>query len=406
MFNLQLPELTPNRLAIKLSVKGERSVRSGHPWVFSNSVEKINKEGAAGDLAIIFGTRSNEVIGVGLYDPESPIRIKMLHHNGPATIDSTFFSEKVAAAFAIRQPLLDTKTTSYRLLFGENDEFPGFITDIYADVAVVKLYSAIWFPYLELVLRPILEITGCKTIVLRLSRKLQLRETYNLTDGLLLYGALDSEVVRFQEHGVHFSANVVHGHKTGYFLDHRYNRKRIGALAKGKNMLDVFAYAGGFSVHALANGAKEVTALDISEQALEMATRNASLNKFNGSLHTLCGDAFELLENFIKEGKMFDVVVIDPPSFAKSEKEIGKALKKYQRLAGMGAKLTAKKGLLFLASCSSRVSSEAFFELNKEALDGSGRAYRILQRSGHDIDHPVSFPEGSYLKAGYYEFRD
>ena len=170
-------------------------------------------------------------------------------------------------------------------------------------------------------------------------------------------------------------------------------------------MLDVFAYAGGFSVHALVCGAKEVTSLDSSEQALEMAKKNGAMNKFRGKHSTLASDAFKTMDQFITEGKTFDIVVIDPPSFAKSEKEITKAQKKYAELARYGAKLTAKKGLLFLASCSSRISPEAFFEVNKEALDASERSYRIEQRSGHDIDHPVTFSEGAYLKAGYYRFQ-
>ena len=225
MFKHSLPSLQPKRLAVKLSIAGERSLRSGHPWLFSKSLEKLNKEGNAGDLAIIFGTKSNEVIGVGLYDPESPIRIKMLHHMGPTAIDLDFFSKKVAAAYAIRLPLLETRTNSYRLLFGENDGLPGFVADVYAETVVVKIYSPIWFPYLELLLKPIIEITECSAVVLRFSRKLQNSETFGLEDGMVIYGDLKDENVHFTEHGIRFSANVIHGHKTGFFLDHRYNRK-------------------------------------------------------------------------------------------------------------------------------------------------------------------------------------
>lgn len=406
MFNIQLPSLQPQRLAVKLSVAGERSVRGDHPWLFSNSVEKLNKEGKSGDIAIIFGTRSNEVIGVGLYDPDSPIRIKMLHNSGPATINDDFFAAKIASAYALREPLLATKTNSYRFLFGENDGLPGIIADVYDSVVVVKLYSAIWFPFLESLIKPLIEVSGCSSVVLRFSRRLKTADTYGLEDGSVIYGELKDEIVHFTEHGIRFSANVIQGHKTGFFLDHRYNRKRVGALSKGKTMLDMFAYAGGFSVHALVSGASEVTSLDISEQALEMAKTNASLNKFRGVHSIIVADAFQEMDRFISEGKTFDIVVIDPPSFAKSEKEILRAEKKYAQLAAYGSRLTAKKGLLFLASCSSRVSADAFFDINKEALDASGRSYRIEQRSGHDIDHPITFPEGSYLKAAYYRFTD
>lgn len=404
MFNTPLPKRTPDRLAIKLSVIGERNVRSGHPWIFSDSIEKINKEGASGDIAIIFSHSKNKAIGVGLYDPASPIRIKMIHHGGGATINADFFSEKIHAAYALRTELLETKTNSYRLLFGENDGFPGFIADVYDTVLVVKLYAAIWFPYFETILTQLINVTGVSCVVLRLSRKLQEKEAYGLKDGQVLYGILDNEVVQFIEHGVHFSANVIKGHKTGYFLDHRANRKRVGELSKGKKVLDVFSYAGGFSVHALVGGAKEVTSLDISKQALAIALENGKLNTYAGVHTTLAGDAFEELRKLIKAYKTFDVVVIDPPSFAKSQKEIEIAKKKYTQLAQLGAQLTANKGLLVLASCSSRITADVFFEINATVLKEQSRPFTTYLKTQHDVDHPVAFLEGAYLKCGYYQF--
>lgn len=404
MWNLQLPKSTPDRLAIKLSVIGERNVRSGHPWIFSDSIEKINKEGASGDIAIIFSHSKNKAIGVGLYDPDSPIRIKMIHHGGGANINSDFFSEKINAAYALRTELLETKTNSYRLLFGENDGFPGFIADVYDTVLVVKLYSAIWFPYFETILQHLIAITNVECVVLRLSRKLQEKEAFGLKDGQVIYGTLEHEVVQFVEHGVNFSANVIKGHKTGYFLDHRANRKRVGELSEGKKVLDVFSYAGGFSVHALVGGAKEVTSLDISKQALEIALENGQLNDYSGTHTTIAGDAFEEMRKLIKAHKTFDVVVIDPPSFAKSQKEIEIAKKKYSQLAQLGAQLTANKGMLVLASCSSRITSEVFFEINAAVLKEQSRPFTTYLKTHHDEDHPVAFLEGAYLKCGYYRF--
>ncbi len=404
MFHIEFQKNNPQILAVKLTVMGERHVRSDHPWIFSESIEKINKEGNAGDIAIIFSHTKNKPLGVGLYDPDSPIRIKMLHHGSGANLNTEFFTEKIARAFALRTELLETETNSYRLLFGENDGFPGFIADVYANVLVVKLYSAIWFPYLEMILPPLLEISGCDTLVLRLSRNLQQLTTHNYKDGQVLFGTLANEEVHFVEHGVNFSANVIKGHKTGYFLDHRANRKRVGELSKGKTVLDVFSYAGGFSVHALAHGAKEVSSLDISKQALEIALANGKLNTFSGTHRTIVGDAFMEMQRLVHLGEVFDVVVIDPPSFAKSKKEIAVAKKKYFQLAQLGEKLTAKKGLLVLASCSSRVSASEFYAINKEALHSQTRHSKCIEKTGHDIDHPVSFPEGAYLKCGYYQF--
>ncbi len=329
----------------------------------------------------------------------------MLHSNGGATIDTEFFSEKINRAYAIRIPLLETNTNSYRLLFGENDGFPGFIADVYNKVLVIKLYSAIWFPYLEMILKSLIEVSHCKTVVLRLSRSLQNNKNpFGLSEGQVLFGELENEVVPFIEHGVHFSANIIKGHKTGYFLDHRNNRKRVGELSKGKTVLDVFSYAGGFSVHALANGATEVTSVDISKQALEVAIANGKLNSFSGKHKTIAGDAFEVLRKFISEGKTFDVVVIDPPSFAKSKKEIEKAKKKYKQLAQLGVQLTARGGMLVLASCSSRVAAKDFFDINKSAFKEQSRVFTVLETTQHDIDHPITFAEGAYLKTGYYLF--
>ncbi|NJX15641.1 class I SAM-dependent rRNA methyltransferase [Tamlana crocina] len=395
----------PKRLAVKLNAKGEQFVLKGHPWVFSNSIVKINDDAKTGDLAIIFSKNKNRVMGLGLYDAQSPIRIKMLHSGiEKVEINEVFFQKKITEAFQKRSELQKTNTNSYRLLFGENDGFPGLIADVYAKVLVVKLYSEIWLPYLDVVM-PILQSTSkAESVVIRLSRGLQNSKNHRLKDGEVVYGTLENEVVEFVEHGVNFSANVIKGHKTGYFLDHRANRKQVGEWSKNKSVLDVFSYAGGFSVHALANGAKEVTSLDISKQALEIAVENGKLNTYSGVHKTIGGDAFEELNKLIKKRVTFDVVVIDPPSFAKQASEIDLAKKKYAQLAELGEKLTAKNGLLVLASCSSRVVSQAFFDINNEVLLASNRPFKMILQTHHDMDHPVGFPEGAYLKCGYYRF--
>ena len=394
-------------LAVKLNAKGEHSVVKGHPWVFSNSIVKINHDANTGDLAIIFGKNKNKVIGIGLYDAKSPIRIKMIHNSeSKATINANFFHQKIEQAFNKRTELLRTETNSYRLIYGENDGFPSLIADVYHKILVIKLYSEIWLPYLDGILNSLKEISNTDIIVMRLSRSLQNSENHNLKDGEVLYGNLDNEVVQFIEHGIKFSANVIRGHKTGYFLDHRHNRKRVGELSRNKKVLDVFSYAGGFSVHALANGASEVTSLDISKQALQIAIDNGKLNSYSGIHKTIAGDAFEEMQKLIHRNKTFDVVVIDPPSFAKQKSEIDLAKKKYGQLAELGAKLTAKNGILVLASCSSRVIEQSFFDLNQRVLKNQGRPFNIMKKTNHDIDHPVKFPEGAYLKCGYYHFTD
>ncbi len=401
-----LPEISPNTLAVRLRLKAERMVKKQHPWVFEDSINKQNKAGNAGDVAVIYDTKKNKFLACGLFDPFSPIRIKLLHFGKPEKLNESFFQQKIAIAYAKRASLLATNTNSYRFLFGEADGFPGFIADVYANVLVVKLYSAIWYPYLKIIIEGLLKHSNATTVVLRMSRNLKKDGlNYNLKDGDIIHGILDNEVIVFKEHGVCFSANVIHGHKTGYFLDHRANRKRVGELSTNKTVLDVFSYAGGFSVHALANGASEVTSLDISAQALEMAIKNGKLNEYSGVHKTMAIDAFLGLQQLLAEKKKFDVVVIDPPSFAKSSKEIERAKHSYSRLAKLGAQLVAENGLLVLASCSSRILANDFFAICEAEIQNCSRGFTVLEKTYHDSDHPKidSFPEGAYLKCGYYQ---
>jgi len=395
----------PKTLATTLTAVGERHVRAGHPWVYTDSIERIKGEEAAspGDLAVMFDRRRDRFLAVGLYDPASPIRIKVLHQGQPARVGPAFFRERIAAAKAFRGPLLATDTNSYRLLNGENDGFPGLIADVYAEVLVVKVYSEIWVPWLDTFQAALLQSSGCTTLVLRLSRGMQqsavLPEGWK--DGAVLHVWIESPEVDFHEHGVVLTANVIKGHKTGFFLDHRHNRRRVGELAAGKRVLDIFSYAGGFAVHALVGGATSVTALDISAQALELAKANAARNGVGERLTTVAGDAFLELEKLQKKGQRYDLIIVDPPSFAKRAAEVPGAVQAYRRLTRLAIPLVAPGGILLLASCSARVSAEDFYSFQLEELQHSDREYKELDRTGHDVDHPVSFPEGSYLKSIY-----
>jgi len=394
----------PKRIAIKLKPATERMVKKGHPWVFDKGIIKQSEKGQSGDLAIIFDTKKNKFLACGLYDPNSPIRIKVLQVHESATIDSEWFKQKVQKAYNIRKPLIAGNTNSYRLIHGENDGLPSCVVDIYDKVLVIKLYSAIWFPYLDEILPHLLNISQCETAVLRLSRSVQsLQNNEKYKDGQVLAGELANEEVLFKEHGLLFSANVIKGHKTGYFLDHRHNRRKVGEMAKGKTVLDLFSYAGGFSVHALAKGAKAVTSLDVSAQALELAKKNVALNPHNGFHTTMAMDVFDGLNLLLRKKEYFDIVIIDPPSFAKKASEIEKAKESYKRLVNSGAKLVRKGGTLVMASCSSRILATEFFELVQEVLESQPKRVKLFFKTDHDIDHPVNFTEGAYLKCGYYK---
>ena len=231
-----------------------------------------------------------------------------------------------------------------------------------------------------------------------------------LRDGIVIKGKLENEVVVFREYGVLFSAHLIKGHKTGYFLDHRDNRRIVGSYAQNKNVLDVFSYAGGFSVHALAGEAQSVISVDISKQALQLAKENASLNGNFKNHNCLAGDAFEIMNRLIKDKKKFNLIVVDPPSFAKRADEIPSAKNSYKRLINLALRLASKQAILVMASCTSRISSDEFFEIIETSVLQAIRnkhmgisSYKILNKTFHDIDHPVTFPEGSYLKTIYVE---
>ncbi len=388
-------------LAIKVKAAAEYAIRKGHPWIFDESIVKQSAAGNTGDIAIIFDRAKNRFLGLGLYDAESPIRIKVLTTINGTRIDDNWILTQFNAAYTLRKPYLHKDLNSCRLIFGENDGLPGLIVDKYDDKFVVKLYSGIWIPYLDGILSSLDKMFRPRQVILRLSRKVALSGT-DLEDGSTLVGDETSALVQFREHGVIFEADLIKGHKTGFFLDHRHNRHQVQQMAAGKTVLDVFSYAGGFSVHALVGGATEVTSLDVSKQALQLARHNAMINRAEDGHKTIAGDAFDSLATLISEGHRYDIVIIDPPSFAKQAKEVPKALQVYQRLSHLGSQLVSLDGTLILASCSSRIESKAFFSVMHQGISQSDARYQLYKKTFHDFDHPISFPEGSYLKCGYW----
>lgn len=340
---------------------------------------------------------------IGLYDPTSPIRVRILHHGDPVTIDANWWYDRVAASFDRRATLAASdRTTGYRVVHGENDGFPGLVVDRYGATFVIKAYSAAWLPHIGAVVDAIGALAGPERIVLRLSRAT--RSAAPSFDGVALTGRLPDGPVRFREEGLTFEADVVHGQKTGHFLDQRDNRVRVGRLADGARVLDVFACTGGFSVHAAAGGATEVVSVDQSVPALETARRNMAHNEGSALVRTchhdvVAGDAFTVMADLERRGRRFDVVVVDPPSFASRQSKVPTALHAYGRLTGLAVALVEPGGVLVQASCSSRVTAEDFYASVERGARVAGRPIDVYDRTGHPIDHPIGFPEGAYLKA-------
>lgn len=401
-----LPYPADRNIAIQVKPAAERALREGHPWLFDQSIRSQSKDGAAGDRAIVFD-RKRRFLAAGLYDPDSPIRVKLLQHGEPATIDTAFFRQKLEAALQRRASLAATATTGYRLVHGENDGLPGLVVDRYADTLVIKLYSAAWFAHLRDILPQLASLTAATRWVLRLSRGLQAGETYGLQDGQVLRGELPTESITFEENGLCFAADVLHGHKTGFFFDQRDNRYQVRQLAEGKRVLDLFAYNGGFAVNAAAGGATSVLSVDISAPALDSAQANMQRNNAQPQVaacqyHTRAADVFEVLDTL---DESFDMVIVDPPSFANSADQIQGALHAYTKLTRAALRVTKRGGILVSASCSSRISSDAFFSTVFNAAHASGVALHEIARTTHAVDHPIAFPEGAYLKCLFAHVR-
>jgi 23S rRNA (cytosine1962-C5)-methyltransferase len=396
------------RLRLRITAAAENYVRSGHPWVFADSVREQNRDGASGELAVIYD-RKDKFLAAGLFDPDSLIRVRVLHAGKPQALDAAWWTAQLDAAVRRRDELFDARTTGYRLINGESDGWPGLVLDRYDTTFVLKLYTAAWLPRLDEIVALIRERLQPERIVLRLSRNIQSAAEHfgrGRRDGEILCGPALAEPVVFWENGIRFEADVVRGQKTGFFLDQRENRREAGELARGREVLNAFSFSGGFSLYAARGGAKSVTDLDLSPHALAAARRNFQLNS-NDPVMARCrhecvqADAFERLVS--GDAHRFGLIVLDPPSLAKREAERAGAIRAYGRLAGNGIRRLVHDGLLLACSCSAHVSAEEFFGAVRQAAANSGRRFVELKTTRHAPDHPATFKEANYLKGIFLE---
>ncbi|HYG34964.1 MAG TPA: class I SAM-dependent methyltransferase [Clostridia bacterium] len=393
-------------MRLRVTAAAESILRSGHPWLYADSIQDQNREGNLGELAVVFD-RKDRFLAVGMFDPDSPIRLRVLHAGKPQTIDSEWWSGRLQQACDKRQGLFDAQTNGFRWINGESDGWPGLVLDQYNRTLVTKLYTAAWLPRLEEVKGLFVEKLQSERLVLRLSRNIQklASERFNRADGEILHGPPVEGAVVFQETGLSFEAEVLRGQKTGFFLDQRENRRRIESLARGRSVLNAFSFSGGFSLYAARGGAKSVTDVDISAHALATGQRNFSLNQAHASVaacrhEQIQADVFEWLEG--KADRAFDLIILDPPSLAKREAERVGAIRAYHRLACAGIKHLSQGGILLACSCSAHVTAEEFFEAIRRAGSSSRRAFVELETTHHAPDHPAAIKEAEYLKGIYF----
>jgi 23S rRNA (cytosine1962-C5)-methyltransferase len=397
------------RLHLRLTVAAEAKVRSGHPWVFAESIREANREGASGELAFIYD-RNDKFLAAGLFDPESPIRVRVLHRGKPEPLDGRWWSQRLAKAVRLRQGMFDAQTTGFRWINGESDGWPGLVLDRYGETVVLKLYTAAWLPRLvelQTILKEQLEL---QRMVLRLSRNIQetVAREFGTKDGDILSGQRVEGPVVFRETGLQFEADILHGQKTGFFLDQRENRRRVEKLSKGRAVLNAFSFSGGFSVYAARGGATAVTDLDISSHALESGARNFELNMTLPAVaacarRAIQAEAFEWLGE--EHPRKFDLVILDPPSLARREAERAGALRAYLRLTTLGLTHLSPGGILLACSCSAHVRANEFFEAVRNAALKSRRSFQELETATNPPDHPATFREAEYLKAIFIQLR-
>jgi 23S rRNA (cytosine1962-C5)-methyltransferase len=410
-FNIPLfhiPSPNAKRIALRISPSAEHALRQGHPWVFDQSITEQSHAGSPGDLAVIFDGK-RRFLAIGLYDPTSPIRVRILQSRQPATINADWFKTRLAAAANLRLPLIEQPAeraiTGYRLVHGENDGFPGLVIDRYAETLVIKLYTPAWIPHLKEFCSALTQVSPVEGLILRLGRSMMKQTEFlaGLSNGLRLSGPPITGPILFQENGLVFEADPILGQKTGFFLDQRENRARVEQLSSDKSVLNVFAYTGGFSVYAARGGARQVVSVDISPSAMEAAMRNMGHNRqiptvAAASHETVADDAFKVLARMALEKRRFDMVIIDPPTFAQNQTQTAAATSADERLTRLGLGVLQPGGVLVQASCSSRVKAEDFFNSIHHAASGSNHRLREIVRTGHALDHPIGFKEGAYLK--------
>lgn len=394
-----------SRLRLTLYPRAESAIRSNHPWVYAESIKTQNREGETGELAVIYDKR-DRFMAVGMYEAESPIRLRILHVGKPTTIDRDWWTGKARDCKAKREgSIIQPCSDGARMIQGESEGFPGLVADRYADTLVVKIYATSWLARWEETESVLREVFAPTYLVLRMSRNVAAcAQKYAIAEGFC--GEAGEEVVVFSENGLRFESAVLKGQKTGFFLDQRDNRARVETLAKGRDVLNVFSFSGGFSLYAARGGASSVTDLDISAHALDSAARNFALNSNNSQIakvkhHAVQADAFRWMD---QARENYDLIITDPPTLAKRESERLGAIRAYQHLNAAAISRLRSGGILVAASCSAHVSADDFFRTIEEAAQASGRPWKEMWRSGHAADHPAIFREAEYLKAVCVEF--
>ncbi len=381
--------------------KGQgRNRKAGGLWIFDNEIESIMGRFTNGDIVEVHDFDGYKM-GKGFINQNSKIRVRMLTKNADQEIDREFLQMRIQKAWDYRKQTVDT--ASCRVIFGEADFLPGFIVDKFEDVLAVQSL-ALGIDRLKLELTDILKETLAKDgvhirgVYERSDAKVRVNEGLERIKGFI--GEPFDTKVKISENGVKYIVDVKDGQKTGFFLDQKYNRLAIQKLCKGMTVLDCFTHTGSFALNAGIAGAKSVLGIDASESALQLAEENAKLNGLEQTVHFQCEDVFELLPELEKRGEKFDVVILDPPAFAKSRNSLKNAVKGYREINLRAMKLVKAGGFLSTCSCSHFMERELFAKTIQQAASGAHKRIRQVEYRAQSPDHPIlwSADESFYLK--------
>ena len=373
----------------------EKPLLRGHPWVFSGAVAKVEGDMAPGDVGEVY-SMEGQFLGTGHLNPRSQIILRVLTQK-KESLSAPFFKERISQAALLREKWLGGKTNAYRVINGEGDLLPGVIVDRYGEIFVLQCLTAGMERLKGVLIDLLINSFLPQSIYERSDVPTRREEGLTETKGLL-YGKEIATPVEIEEYGCRFKVDVERGQKTGFYLDQRENRFFLQELSHEKKVLDCFCYTGAFSIHAGMRGAQEITLVDSSQEALEMADEHFNLNGLGKIRHQLIrGDVFEVMRDLQQR---YDIVILDPPPFAKKKGHVQSASRGYKDLNLSAFRLLNKDGLLFTFSCSHHISWDLFQKIVFSAAVDAGRRVQLLNRRGHPIDHPIhlSHPEGEYLK--------
>jgi len=372
-----------------------------HPWIFAGAIKHVDDDPASGATVDLVSSEGH-FLARASYSPHSQIRARVWTFNDEP-VDKEFFRKRIKSAIELRQRLkVESHSNAYRLIHAESDGIPGLIVDRYNDVLVLQSLTAGSEFWKQTFADILVEETGIQNIYERSDADVRELEGLKPINGILR-GAIDDPQLRITEYGLGFQVNIVTGHKTGFYLDQRENRHRVGEFAKDRDVLNCFCYTGGFSIHALANGAKSVLSVDSSADALALLEKNIAINRVRvpADRHTsLEGDVFQLLRKFRDENRSFDLIILDPPKFAPTAAHAEKASRAYKDINLLAFKLLRHGGMLFTYSCSGGIDAALFQKIVASAALDAGTDATIIEHLSQGADHPVSlhFPEGAYLK--------